>query len=75
MKTTVSQDVLHIDKDVQLIDYTMVGNHSLKAVNLFCYLVGMCVIAKTVHIRSAWKAFRDLLPILTSKSISIKTSF
>ena len=54
------------------------NGQSLEVVPTFCYLGDMtssgggCLDATTSRIKSAWKSFRELLPILTSKSISCK---
>ena len=34
---------------------------------------GGCEIAVTYHVKTAWKKFRELLPILTSRHLSYKT--
>ena len=56
----------------------LIGNDSLEVVNSFCYLgdvidqVGGCAGATTARIRSAWKSFHELLPVLTTRSISLR---
>ena len=51
----------------------------VEKVNSFCYLGdfvgqrGGCFNAPTARIRSAWKNFRDLLPILTCHGLSLKS--
>ena len=55
----------------------VVGVDELDLVNTFCYLGDMfgdnvgCADAITARIRSAWKKFRDLLPIVTNQAISL----
>ena len=51
----------------------------LEVVASFCYLVDMlsagggCEIAVTTRVKTAWKKFRELLPVLTSRHLSDKT--
>jgi len=59
--------------------YVDIGNGvSLEKVDKFCYLRGMldadggCDSAVTARVRSAWKMFREYLPILTGKGFSLK---
>ena len=53
------------------------NGESLEVVPNFCYLgdvigsTGGCYDAITARMRSAWKSFRELLPILTNRSISL----
>lgn len=55
-----------------------VGNERLEVVESFCYLgdvmgqAGGCYDAITARIRSAWKKFRELLPLLTNRGISLR---
>ena len=55
-----------------------IDNVTLEVVESFCYLgdvthqSGGCFEATTSRIRSAWKNFRDLLPVITNKSISLQ---
>ena len=57
----------------------MVDNDSLEVVDSFCYLGDMlsagggCELSSTVRVKSAWKKFRELLPVLTSRSIPLIT--
>ena len=57
-----------------------VGPDKLEVVASFCYLGGMlsagggCEIAVTSHVKTAWKKFRELLLVLTSRHLSYKTS-
>ena len=52
---------------------------NLEAVSTFCYLgemigdIGGCFDAITARVKSAWKKFRELLPILANRGISLKT--
>ena len=56
-----------------------VGPDKLEVVASFCYLGDMlsagggCEIVVTTRVKTAWKKFRELLPVLTSRQISYKT--
>ena len=56
-----------------------VGPDKLEVVASFCYLGDMlsagggCEIAVTTLVKTAWKKFRELLPVLTSCHLSYKT--
>ena len=56
-----------------------VGPDKLEMVASFCYLDDMlsagggCEIAVTNRVKTAWKKFRELLPVLTSHHLSYKT--
>ena len=56
-----------------------VGPEKLEVVASFCYLGDMlsagggCEIAVTTRVKTAWKKFRELLPVLTSCHLSYKT--
>ena len=56
----------------------VVDNESIEVVDSFCYLGDMitsgggCSEATVVRCRTAWKKFKELLPLLTSKSISLR---
>ena len=56
-----------------------VGLDKLEVVASFCYLGdklsagGGCEIAVTTCVKTAWKKFRELLPVLTSRHLSYKT--
>ena len=58
-------------------DFAIDGSN-LEVVQTFCYLGDMignnggCFDAITSRVKSAWKKFRELLPILTNKSIPVK---
>ena len=61
-------------KDVQ------VGPDKLEVVASFCYLgdmlsaAGGCELSTTTRVKTAWKQFKDLLPVLSSRHLSFKTS-
>ena len=56
-----------------------VGPDKLEVVASFCYLGDMlsagggCEMAVTTHVKTAWKKFRELLPVLISRHLSYKT--
>ena len=56
-----------------------VGPDKLEVVASFCYLDDMlsagggCEIIVTTRVKTAWKKFRELLPVLTSRHLSYKT--
>ena len=56
-----------------------VGPDKLEVVTSFCYLSdilsagGGCEMAVTTCVKTAWKKFRELLPVLTSCNLSYKT--
>ena len=56
-----------------------VGPDKLEVVASFCYLGDMlsagggCEMAVTTRVKIAWKKFRELLPVLTSRHLSYKT--
>ena len=56
-----------------------VGTDKLKVVASFCYLgdmlsaAGGCELSATTHVKTAWKKFKDLLPVLSSCHLSFKT--
>ena len=56
-----------------------VGPDKLEVVASFCYLGDMlsagggCETAVTTRVKTAWKKFRELLPVLTSRHLSYKT--
>ena len=57
----------------------LLDGSNLETVSTFCYLGdmigdnGSCFDATTSRIKSAWKKFRELLPILPNRGISLKT--
>ena len=56
-----------------------VGPGKLEVVASFCYLGDMlsagggCEIAVTTRVKTAWKKFREVLPVFTSRHLSYKT--
>ena len=56
-----------------------VGPDKLEVIASFCYLGDMlsagggCEITVTTCVKTAWKKFRELLPVLTSRNPSYKT--
>ena len=56
-----------------------VGLDKLEVVASFCYLgdmlsaAGGCELSTTTHVKIAWKKFKDLLPVLSSRHLSFKT--
>ena len=56
-----------------------VGHDRLEMVASFCYLgdmlsaAGGCEFSTTTHVKTAWKKFKDLLPVLSSRHLSFKT--
>ena len=61
------------EKEVQ------VGPDKLEVVASFCYLgdmlsaAGGCELSTATRVRTAWKKFKDLLPVLSSRHLSFKT--
>ena len=56
-----------------------VGPDKLEVVASFCYLgdmlsaAGGCELSTITHVKTAWKKFKDLLPVLSSRHLSFKT--
>ena len=56
-----------------------VGPYKLEVVASFCYLgdmlsaAGGCELSTTTRVKTAWKKFKDLLPVLSSRHLSFKT--
>ena len=56
-----------------------VGPDKLEVVASFCYLgdmlsaAGGCELTTTTRVKTAWKKFKDLLPVLSSRHLSFKT--
>ena len=56
-----------------------VGPDKLEVVASFCCLgdmlsaAGGCELSTTTHVKTAWKKFKDLLPVLSSRHLSFKT--
>ena len=65
--------------DGRLQSEVQVGPDKLEVVASFCYLGDMlsagggCEMAVTTHVKTAWKKFRELLPVLTSRHLSYMT--
>ena len=61
------------------IEPVVINGKEIKKVSSFCYLgdfvgqCGGCFDGTTARIRSAWKKFRDLLPILTCRGLLLKS--
>ena len=57
----------------------LVGPDKLEVVASFCYLgdmisaAGGCDLATTMRVKTAWKKFNELLPVLSSRHLSYKT--
>ena len=58
--------------------YVQVGPDKLEVIASFCYLgdmlsaAGGCELSTTTHVKTAWKRFKDLLPV-PSSYLSFKT--
>ena len=50
-----------------------VGPDKLEVVASFCYLGGGCELLTITHVKTTWKKFKDLLPVLSSRHLSFKT--
>ena len=56
-----------------------VGSDKLEVVASFCYLGDMlsaacgCKLSTTTRVRNAWKKFKELIPVLSSRHLSFKT--
>ena len=56
-----------------------VGPDKLEVVASFCYLgdmlsaAGGCEVSTTTRVKTAWKKFKELLPVLSSRHLSFKT--
>ena len=65
--------------DVRPQKEVQVGPDKLEVVASFCYLgdmlsaAGGCELSTTTRVKSAWKKFNDLLPVLSSRHLSFKT--
>ena len=64
--------------DVRPFEHVELDGESLDVVDSFCYLGDMlsagggCELASITRIRAAWGKFRQLLPLLTSRSLSLR---
>ena len=65
--------------DGRLQKEVQVGPDKLEVVASFCYLgdmlsaAGGCELSTTPRVKTAWKKFKDLLPVLSSRHLSFKT--
>ena len=56
-----------------------VGPDKLEVVASFCHLrdmlsaAGGCELSTLIHVKTAWKKFKDLLPVISSRHLSFKT--
>ena len=56
-----------------------VGPDKLEVVASFCYLgdmlsaAGGCKLSTTTHVKTAWKKYKELKPVLSSRHLSFKT--
>ena len=56
-----------------------VGSDKLQVVDSFCYLgdmlsaAGGCELSTTTRMKTAWKKFKELIPVLSSRHLSLKT--
>ena len=63
--------------DGRPVKHVMLDDHKLDVVDTFCYLgdticpEGSCEASTIARVRSAWGKFRELLPLLTSKAITL----
>ena len=68
-----------IIKILLVIKSTMIGPDRLEVVASFCYLgdmfsaAGGCELSTTTRVKTAWKKFKALLPVLSSRQLSFKT--
>ena len=46
-----------------------VGPDKLEVVDSFCYLGGGCELSTTTGVKTTWKKFKDLLPVLSSRHL------
>ena len=63
----------------QTTDGSSVGSDKLEVVASFCYLgdmlsaAGGCELSTTTRVKTAWKKFKELIPVLSSCHLSFKT--
>ena len=61
----------------QPVKSLVIGGETLEVVDKFCYLGDMISVgageSSVARIRSGWKKFRELLPLLTSRVFSLRT--
>ena len=72
-------DLILIPLDGRPQKEVQVGPDKLEVVASFCYLgdmlsaAGGCELSTTTRVKTAWKKFKDLLPVLSSRHLSFKT--
>ena len=72
-------DCISWSSDFALYLEVQVGPDKLEVVASFCYLgdmlsaAGGCELSTTTRVKTAWKKFKDLLPVLSSRHLSFKT--
>ena len=83
-KKTLTTDVhgareLHAPLDGRPQKEVQIRPDKLEVVASFCYLgdtlsaAGGCELSTTTHVKTTWKKFKDLLPVLSSSHLSFKT--
>ena len=62
----------------QTTEEVQVGPDKLEVVAFFCYqgdmlsAAGGCELSTTTHVKTAWKKFKELLPVLSFRHLSFK---
>ena len=70
---------LHAPRTADHRNKVQVGPDKLEVVASFCYLglvlsaAGGCEFSTTTRLKTAWKKFQELLPVLSSHHLSLKT--
>ena len=70
---------LHESLDVRPQREVQVGSDKLEVVAFFCNLgdmhsaAGGCELSTTKHVKTAWKKFKELLPVLSSHHLSFNS--
>ena len=65
--------------DGRPMENVLVGTDSLEVVDSFCYLgdmlsaAGGCGLAVTTRVKTAWSKYRELMPVLTTRHLNLKT--
>ena len=78
-KEAMEKKGLRVNAGKTNIMKVQVGPDKLEVVASFCYLgdmlsaAGGCELSTTTHVKTAWKKFKDLLPVLSSRHLSFKT--
>ena len=68
-----------MEQRILFVVTVQVGPDKLEVVASFCYLgdmlsaAGGCELSSTTRVKTAWKKFKDLLPVLSSRHLSFKT--